>query len=59
MPRSHIHGLDAGLATDTIQHHLGQSVLVRSFLPFNLIFIAEFKKISAEIPLTPSYLEPC
>ena len=28
MPRSHIHGLDAGLATDV---HLWQSVLVRSF----------------------------
>ena len=31
MPRSHIHGLDAGLATDTIRHHSRQSVLVRSF----------------------------
>ena len=31
MPRSHIHGLDAGLATDTIRHHPWQSVLVRSF----------------------------
>ena len=29
MPRSHIHGLDAGLATDV---HSWQSVLVRSFL---------------------------
>ena len=28
MPRSHIHGLDAGLATDV---HSWQSVLVRSF----------------------------
>ena len=31
MPRSHTHGLDAGLATDTIRHHSWQSVLVRSF----------------------------
>ena len=31
MPRSHIHGLNAGLATDTIRHHSWQSVLVRSF----------------------------
>ena len=29
MPRSHIHGLEAGLATDV---HSWQSVLVRSFL---------------------------
>ena len=29
MPRSHIHGFDAGLATDTILHHPCQSVLVR------------------------------
>ena len=32
MPRSHIQGLDAGLATDTIRHLSWQSVLVRSFL---------------------------
>ena len=31
MSRSHIHGLDARLATDTIRHHSWQSVLVRSF----------------------------
>ena len=31
MPRSHIHRLDAGLATDTIRHHSWQSVLIRSF----------------------------
>ena len=31
MPRSHIHGFDAGLATDTILHHPWQSVLVRIF----------------------------
>ena len=31
LPRSHIHGQDAGLATDTIRHHSWQSVLVRSF----------------------------
>ena len=31
LPRSHIHGLDAGLATDAIRHHSWQSVLVRSF----------------------------
>ena len=28
MPRSHIHGLDAGLATDTIRHHSWQSVSI-------------------------------
>ena len=31
MPMSHDHGLDAGLATDTIRHHSWQSVLARSF----------------------------
>ena len=31
MPRSHIHGFDAGLATDTILHHPWQSVLFRLF----------------------------
>ena len=31
MPRSHIHGFDAGLATDTILNHPWQSVLVRIF----------------------------
>ena len=31
MPRSHIHGMDAGLAMDTIRHHSWQSVWVRSF----------------------------
>ena len=31
LPRSHIHGLDARLATHTILHHSWQSVLVRSF----------------------------
>ena len=30
MPRSHIHGLDAGLATDTIRHHSWHSGLVRN-----------------------------
>ena len=29
MPRSHIHGFDAGLATATILHHPWQSVFVR------------------------------
>ena len=31
MPRSHIRGFDAGLATATILHHPWQSVLVRIF----------------------------
>ena len=31
MPRSRIHGFDAGLATDMILHHPWQSVLVRIF----------------------------
>ena len=31
----------------------------RLFLPLNLIFNADFQKINAEIPFTPSYLEPC
>ena len=31
----------------------------KGILPFDLIFNAEFKKINAEIPFTPSYLEPC
>ena len=31
MPRSHIHGLDAVLATITIRHRSWQSVLVRRF----------------------------
>ena len=31
MPRSNIHDLDAGIATDTIQHNSWQSVLVRRF----------------------------
>ena len=31
MPRSHIYGLDARLATDTIRHHSWQLLLVRSF----------------------------
>ena len=31
MPRSHINGLDARLATDTIRHDSWQSALVRSF----------------------------
>ena len=30
MPRSHIHGLDAGLATDTIRRNSWQSELVHS-----------------------------
>ena len=32
MLRSHIHGMSAGLAMDTIRHHSWQSVLVRRFL---------------------------
>ena len=31
----------------------------RVFLPLNLIFNADFQKINAAIPFTPSYLEPC
>ena len=31
MPRSHIHGSDAGLATDTIRHHSWRTVLVCRF----------------------------
>ena len=31
MPRSHIQGLGAGLATDTIRHHQWQSLFVRKF----------------------------
>ena len=37
-PRSHIHGFDAGLATDTILHHPWQSVLVR-ILPIASVII--------------------
>ena len=32
---------------------------IKLFSPFNLIFNADFQKINAEIPFTPSYLEPC
>ena len=31
----------------------------RVFPPFNLIFNSDFQIINAEIPFTPSYLEPC
>ena len=37
MPRSHIHGLDAVLATDTVGHHSLQSVLGVDFCIASII----------------------
>ena len=37
MHRSHTHGLDAGLATDTIQHH-SVSPLIRGILYWSVAF---------------------
>ena len=49
MPRSHIHGLDAGLATDTIWHHLWESVdfrvvsvIIRSSICTSLTILDSF-----------------
>ena len=44
--------------TTLIEYHHWNLKLQRVFSPFNLIFNAEFQKINAEIPFTPSYLEP-
>ena len=45
MPRSHIHGLDAGLATDV---HSWQSLLVRSF-PFVLFVFVTLRPMSTAL----------
>ena len=44
--------------TTKIEYQNWNLKLQRVFSPFNLIFNAEFQKINAEIPFTPSYLEP-
>ena len=45
--------------TTWIEYQNWNRKLQRVFSPFNLIFKAEFQKINAELPFTPSYLEPC